>query len=248
MAELKNRNALDKRFARQFAKLTAKQKRELERLLGDPPDLANVPAAFWIEAQRETEEELAALMLLVFVAASSQHGMNRTNSQTQGLVFATQQAKQVSTQFVTHTRERLAAGSGVDTVLGPSRVATVAETEVTAAQAEGTTAAVRSGDVPRLSFGAPFWFTQCAPSVCKICWPFHGLPDQVWRGKISLPAHPHCQCYLSVLRVGRLAGRIRVRDCPAPEGADFTLRRRLVVESNRILELTGGPQRGRFDN
>jgi len=235
MAELKNRNQLDRRFAREFAKLTAKQKRELKRLMGKPPDVTNVPATFWIDAQRETEQELAALLLLVFIAASRQHGMAKAASQTQGLVFATQKAKQVATQFVTHTRERLAAGSDLETVLGPSRVATVAETEVTAAQAEGTTSAVRSGDIPNLLFGAPFWFTQCDPRVCKICWPYHGLPDQIWRPRISLPAHPHCRCFLSVLRVGRLAGRIRVRDCKAPEGADFFLRRQLVAESNQVL-------------
>ena len=235
MAELKNRNALDKRFAREFAKLTAKQKRELKRLMGDPPDINNVPAEFWVEAQQQTQDELAALMLLVFIASSSQHGMGKTASQTQGAVFATRQARKVSTDFVNHTRERLAAGGDVNTILNPSRIATVAETEVTAAQAEGTTSAVKSGDVPNLSFGAPFWFTQCDPRVCKICWPYHGLPDQVWRGRITLPAHPHCRCYLSVTRIGRLSGRIKVRDCKAPEGADFFLRRQLVVEANRVL-------------
>jgi len=235
MAELKNRNALDKRFAREFAKLTAKQKRELKRLMGDPPDINNVPAEFWVEAQQQTQDELAALMLLVFIAASDQHGMNKTAGQEQGRLFASRQARKVSTDFVTHTRERLAAGGDVNTILNPARVATVAETEVTAAQAEGTTSAVRSGDVPNLSLGSPFFFTQCDPRVCKVCWPFHGLPDQVWRGRISIPAHPHCRCFLSVLRVGRLSGRIRVRDCKAPEGADFFLRRQLVGEANRVL-------------
>ncbi len=235
MAELKNRNQLDRRFAREFAKLTAKQKRELKRLMGKPPDIANVPAAFWVEAQRETEQELAALMLLVFIAASQQHGMSKSASQTQGLVFAVQKSKQVATQFVTHTRERLAAGGDLETVLGPSRVSVVAETEVTAAQAQGIDASIASGDIPNLSFGAPFWFTKCDPKVCIICWPYHGVPAQIWRPRISFPAHPHCRCFPSVLRVGRVAGRIRVNDCPAPEGADFTLRRQLVSESNRIL-------------
>lgn len=235
MAELKNRNQLDRRFAREFAKLTAKQKRELKRLMGKPPDIANVPAEFWVEAQQQTQDELAALMLLVFIAASGQHGMNKTASQEQGRLFAVQQARKVSTDFVTHTRERLAAGSDLDTVLGPSRVSVVAETEVTAAQAEGTTSAIRSGDIPNLLFGAPFWFTQCDPIVCKICWPYHGLPNQIWRPRISLPAHPNCRCFLSVLRVGRVSGRIRVNDCKPPVGADFSLRRRLVAEANRIL-------------
>ena len=156
MAELKNRNQLEKRFAREFAKLTTKQKRELKRLMGNPPDINNVPASFWIDAQRETEQQLVTLMLLIFIASAQQHGMAKASSQTQGLVFATQKAKQVSIQFVAHTRERLAAGSEVDTLLGPSRVAVVAETEVTAAQAEGTTSAIQSGDVPNLTFGAPF--------------------------------------------------------------------------------------------
>jgi hypothetical protein len=240
VAELKNRNALEKRFARQFAKLTAKQKRELKRLMGKPPDIANVPATFWAEAQQQTQDELTALMLMIYIAAANQHGMNPALSKQKGAVFAARQSREVSIGFLSHTQERLAAGSDIDVVLNSARVAAVAETEVTAAQAEGTTDAVEEaqsggGTGPSISFGAPFWFTKCDPRVCSICWPFHGLPNQVWRSRISLPAHPHCRCFLSVLRVGRVAGRIRVRDCKAPEGADFTVRRRLVTEANRVL-------------
>lgn len=71
---LPERNAAVDRLAGKVNKLTARHQRELQHLLGRPPSLANVPASFWTDVQREMDEEIAAALALLFLAAVSHHG------------------------------------------------------------------------------------------------------------------------------------------------------------------------------
>lgn len=71
---LPERNAAVDRLAGKVSKLTARHQRELQHLLGKPPSLANVPASFWVDVQREMDEEIAAALALLFLAAVSHHG------------------------------------------------------------------------------------------------------------------------------------------------------------------------------
>jgi hypothetical protein len=72
--ELPNRSELETAFAKRVARLNQRHKAELRRLLGYPPDPSRVPESFWREVEREQQEELVAMLYLIFLASSLYHG------------------------------------------------------------------------------------------------------------------------------------------------------------------------------
>lgn len=107
MAELANRDEIERRFTKRMAALTNKQKAELRRLLGNPPNPANVPASFWQQAERELEEDLLALLLLIVATSAVQHGMALPKARDHGRGYAGDRAKTVSKSFWQTTKDRL---------------------------------------------------------------------------------------------------------------------------------------------
>lgn len=74
MSELTNRDDLEADFALKLSRLTTKQRKEFELLLGDPPDPANVPQEFWDRVQQELDDNMTILLLLIASASYTQHG------------------------------------------------------------------------------------------------------------------------------------------------------------------------------
>ena len=105
--ELPNRKELDAKVARALARLSGQHRRELIELLGDPPSIDNVPEKFWDKVQAETEEKLAALLLLIFAASSMHHGLDRDVSLEFAEKFAERRAAEVASKYTTHSRERI---------------------------------------------------------------------------------------------------------------------------------------------
>jgi hypothetical protein len=71
---LPDRNKQVDRLAGSIRGLSGRHLRELKHLLGNPPSMANVPASFWQDVQREMEEELTAAILLLLLASVDHHG------------------------------------------------------------------------------------------------------------------------------------------------------------------------------
>lgn len=107
MAELANRDEIEQRFARRVKDLTAKQRAELLRLLGTPPDPRNVPDSFWQQVERQIEEELLLVLLLIFATSAVQHGIDLAKAREGGKDWSAKRAKEVAKGFTDHTRERL---------------------------------------------------------------------------------------------------------------------------------------------
>lgn len=74
MAELDNRDDLEADFALRISRLTTKQRKEFESLLGFPPDPNNVPQEFWDRVQQEFEDNMLTILLLIAASSYSQHG------------------------------------------------------------------------------------------------------------------------------------------------------------------------------
>jgi hypothetical protein len=71
--ELHDRPYLESKFAARLAKILTRHSRELTRLLGNPPDPANVPAEFWERMRREKEDEDALMLYVVLLISARQH-------------------------------------------------------------------------------------------------------------------------------------------------------------------------------
>ena len=73
MAELTNRLDLANQFTNRIAKLTRKQGDEFRSLLGNPPDPKRITSAFWERVRKQNEDEIAAILLLIFMLSYDVH-------------------------------------------------------------------------------------------------------------------------------------------------------------------------------
>lgn len=215
MAELTNRNQHEAAFARKLGKLAGRHRRELIDLLGHPPDVNRVPESFWQRVERETEEELAAVMLLLFILAAAQHGADNNQADRAGRSFASIQAAQSAASYSQTGREMLQTagrdwrdtlrGGGdvlkrdvldrATKIFGPNRVSGIAASETTNASSSGGEFGVE------VSVGLSeddTWFTEADARVCPICQPLHKQPREVWALKFPSgpPAHHRCRCWI----------------------------------------------------
>ena len=85
MAELTNRDELEAQFAARVDKLSIKHRRELQRLLGTPPSLRNVPEEWWKKVEQEQEDEFTPILFLLFPASAAQHGLDFEHANEQAL-------------------------------------------------------------------------------------------------------------------------------------------------------------------
>ena len=216
MAELTNRDKIESDFAKRFGVLAGRHRRELDELLGEPPDAANVPQSFWEKVQRETEEEMVAILLFLFIAASSQHGMK--DSQAAATGFALGRGAQVARSYTATSvdrtannfdREEIARRDGplpkaerearLDKIFGQARVEELAVDNTTAANTAGGEAATAAtvGLSPDDT-----WFTQGDQRVCPVCGPLHRKKREDWQRFFPSgpPSHPNCRCWIEYAR------------------------------------------------
>lgn len=217
MADLKNRGKYESDFARKLASMMGRHRRELSGLLGSPPDPRNVPEAFWVKVKKETEEEISALLLLIFTASSLQHSPQGSGTIFQGFLdsagknWSAGRSRFVSDGYVLNTRERLAQlgarwaenpelpkseiSQDLVSLFGPDRAEGMAITEGTNAISAGGEAAIgQAGGISQ----ADLWITEKDAKVCPICSPLHQTDRNNWTRKFPSgpPAHPRCRCYI----------------------------------------------------
>lgn len=102
-----SRNADESRYARRLERLSSSQRAELRRLLGYPPNPANVPASFWAEVAAEAERENAIALYLIFLNSAGFHLGGATDEDRQRL----RESGDVDTAGNAYA-EALAAGMG----------------------------------------------------------------------------------------------------------------------------------------
>ena len=160
MARLKNKDKANADFAKVYERAFKKHRRELERLLGTPPNLANVPEDFWQRIRQEIEEESAVMIYLLFLASATQDhdriapGLTVEVAEPLATDFARQRAQTLAGQFIDASRKKLGKfdGSGIvdgqevtreavkdatETVFGESRAERMGVTEATEAATKG---------------------------------------------------------------------------------------------------------------
>lgn len=118
--ELPDRDKLEEQFARRMGKLSARHRRELLELLGNPPDTSRVTQEFWDRVDREEREELLPLLLLIFLASGETHARDAAGADwssmsgqvldtlnTSGRAWAEQQADQIAVGVTENSRNML---------------------------------------------------------------------------------------------------------------------------------------------
>ncbi len=90
-----------------IGKLTSRHADELRRLLGSPPDPSKVPPSFWMEAREEMEREIAAALVLLFLAAADVHGGDIDALEAAATIHATQRAQAQATSYANAVKARM---------------------------------------------------------------------------------------------------------------------------------------------
>lgn len=222
--ELLNRDRLERQFSTRLGTLSKRHADQLARLLGNPPNVANVPDGFWAQVQREQEDEMQALMLLIFLASADQHATAADvdvtaglvgRMESQGVAFSRSRANQVANGFIQHSRDMLGnaaqrwrdqidAGNtitqaevdaDIDSIFGNRRMDGIAVNETTQAQYAG------GDNLIRATVGISQkdrWFTRSDRHVCSVCSPLHRTLRDVWERDFPQgpPAHPNCRCWI----------------------------------------------------
>lgn len=186
--------------------MAGRHRAELLEMAGDPPDLSRVPPEWFDRVRKETEAELAAILLIIFVIAATAHGADQGQAQSRGLEWATRTAAERATAWAQGVRDaltKLAGGTATidlptlrdaaGTALGPSRVEGETITQTTVAASAGSEFAATSAG---LVDTRDLWKTERDGKVCEICKPMDGKPRTVWAQKFPSgpPAHPRCRC------------------------------------------------------
>lgn len=206
--EIPNRDKLEAEYFRNLNQLSSRHRRELKALLGDSPDLGRVPQAFWQKVEKEREDEIAAILILLFLLAGDRmrQGTNATTSEQQAETFARTHARRVSSSYTRHSIERLTTklsepeppptGQIVDDVFSDERDENIVVTTTTEARQAGAEDAVQEFNATSPD---DTWVTEKDARVCPICRPLDGTKRDNWTRKFPSgpPAHPRCRCEIS---------------------------------------------------
>lgn len=205
--DVKNRSKLESQLARALGKQFAAQRKELLNLLGDPPNVGNVPDVFWEQAGAEFKQFMEPFLAEVFTAQAETFGEEMDTTWTLANEAAAQWAKQYTFDLVNGVnansqaqlqdavdrffRDGLTLGELTDAIgqiFGPGRAELIAITEITRAVDESDH---EQTDMLK-GMGFVFqeiWDTNNDDLVCEICGPLDGTVTEE-----RVPAHPGCRC------------------------------------------------------
>lgn len=222
MAELVTRNSLEQAYAARLEKLFGESKRKVIALIlaGQQPT-----EAFWAEMKRRNDEELAALMGLMFLESAEQHAadigasIGRQQVEQNALSYTRNRLRDISDGIITHTQERFGGAMNriadrtdgqvtareldaeLDPAFGSQRANTIALTESNKAMVAGGENIISVSGLLVKRYWAhseirPPRHSRAAIDPCKICTPREGRPESEWMGLIPGDAHPLCDCYI----------------------------------------------------
>ena len=198
------------------------QYEQVVKLLGDPPDLANLTQEFWAT---ETGKMLAAVrpeLEALALQAGEQiiatgvgiawdlvaEGAATWAAEHAGRMIAgvtettrTQVGKVVERYFRESGQSTGDLARSLEPWFSPARAEAIAVTEVTTAAAEGTRAAAQVAEAAGYTMD-PVWHTNRDDLVCAICAPNDGKRKSEGWTVEAIPGHVRCRCW-QTYKVGR---------------------------------------------
>ena len=216
MPDIPNRDALEAQLARKLSKLQRAQMARLLELMGDPPNMANVPMSFWDDAGKELAQVVTPFSERVYLESAERMlesvpiGVDWSLVNQAASGWARQYAFDLVGGINDTTRQAVGQAVGnffdqgwtmgdltdrLGRIYSPIRAEMIARTEVTRAAVEGERATVREIEKEGIRM-VEVWQTRNDELVCPICGPKHGKKIGTnWTRNDGPPAHPRCRCW-----------------------------------------------------
>jgi hypothetical protein len=215
LPDIPNRAELEAELARRFSKLSAAHRRELMRLLGTPPNMGNVPAAFWDKVASELNGSFVPFMAQTFLDSAERilptlpigvdWGLVNERAATWARQYSYELIRNITNTTRRATQEAVAAffergqtrgdlEAALGRLFGPMRAEMIGVTEVTRAATQGELEIARELAAEGIVM-VPVWQTNNDELVCPICSPRNGkeITDNSFP-----PAHVRCRCWISM--------------------------------------------------
>ena len=217
MAEIIGRAVLENLLSKLIAKELRFELSELMKLLGDEPNMNNVPPSYWdnggkrlrsvIEPvlrdiyMQQAKEQLDQSSIGIDWSIINQNAIDWSSQYSFDLVTGlTERSKQVVNtslnKFFTNPTTIGELEKSLLGTFGPVRAEMIAITEVTRAAVEGEQKVVdeiiaRNPGMESIDI----WLTNRDEKTCLICGPRHGK-ERGTNWEENPPAHPRCRCWL----------------------------------------------------
>lgn len=198
--------------ARKMMRLFAGQRREAEEAMrrGELPDFPR--------QQAETEDQLRALLLLLYIGLADGTRFKNDGLRELGLVFAERRTREIAGRIVERSRKRttdiladldsrrarglevksLDIRLALEGIYGPSRATTIATTETTNAHSAALEDVGKQKAEREQSVMVMLWRLRPCRH-CTFCPLMHDMPQEVYGKYLSgPPAHPNCCCQLDL--------------------------------------------------
>ena len=213
MPELPDRDAIEARLARLIGRELQNQFHELMNLIGDPPNLSNVPESYWNNGGKELRNILEPELTAIFMTQAellmntvnigvdwtlvNQRAVDFARSYTFDLVSGIVERDKVLLQSAIgdYFAQDLSIGqltSRLSGAYGPVRAEMIAVTETTRAAVEGEKAlAAEIEKMTGVIRMVGYWITERDGNVCAIC----QVNDRKPTAEVGFPPlHPRCRC------------------------------------------------------
>lgn len=217
MPDIQDRSEKEKAYANLVAKLLRTYGGNILEVLGDPPDLANIPDDFWdTEAARWMEalvpfgskvyldsarQLLETIPIGIDWALINERAVTWASSYTFELVGGINDTTRTALQSAISSffEEPITRGDleeRISPLFGPERAEMIAVTEVTRAASEGEQAVAKELAKEGIEMIA-VWQTDNDELVCPLCEPRNEQPQEKWDTDEFPPLHPRCRCWVN---------------------------------------------------
>ena len=216
MADLPNRDELERQLARKLGGLQRAQLGRLLEALGDPPKIDNVPSSFWDEVGRELAGIIAPFLEDIYLQQAKRLmeknpvGVDWALVNEKAIEWASRYTFDLVRNINTVSRRAIQKAvsayfergqtigdleKALSGLFGPVRAEMIAVTEITRAASQGEMSFVDDLKAMGIEMIVK-WATNRDELVCPICAPRNGKKQgDGWDA--PPPAHPRCRCWLN---------------------------------------------------
>lgn len=220
MPDVPNRPEWERDLAKALAIALGLQFAEVIDLLGNPPDLSNVPSEWWDDSGKEIANAMIPTLQSIYLAQAEELLKQTTIGvsdfgliNTQAIEWVNKYTFDLVRDLNDTTRRGLQAAlqafyengnmsiddlaNSLTNLFGPVRAEMIAITEVTRASVNGELALVNMLELENLGIKfTAIWQTAKDDRVCELCGPLDGTKyGETWFD--YPPRHTRCRCFVN---------------------------------------------------